>query len=91
MTAITPMTKRDQLLAFVPDDILLFADGFDDAIIGLDTLSLKVVYSKQQMIQILIDEDMTPEDAIEFLEYNTWNTYVGEQTPIYVDQIDVFE
>jgi len=85
------MTKRDQLLAFVPDDTLLFADGFDDAIIGLDTLSLKVVYSKQQMIQILINEDMTPEDAIEFLEYNTWNAYVGEQTPIYVDQIDVFE
>jgi len=85
------MTKRDQLLAFVPDDTLLFADGFDDAIIGLDTLSLKVVYSKQQMIEILINEDMTPEDAIEFLEYNTWNAYVGEQTPIYVDQIDVFE
>jgi hypothetical protein len=85
------MTKRDQLLAFVPDDTLLFADGFDDAIIGLDTLSLKVVYSKQQMIEILVNEDMTPEDAIEFLEYNTWNAYVGEQTPIYVDQIDVFE
>jgi hypothetical protein len=85
------MTKRDQLLAFVPDDTLLFADGFDDAIIGLDTLSLKVVYSKQQMIEILVSEDMTPEDAIEFLEYNTWNAYVGEQTPIYVDQIDVFE
>ena len=85
------MTKRDQLLAFVPDDTLLFADGFDDAIIGLDTLSLRVVYSKQQMIEILVNEDMTPEDAIEFLEYNTWNAYVGEQTPIYVDQIDVFE
>lgn len=85
------MTKRDQLLAFVPDDTLLFADGFDDAILGLDTLSLRVVYSKQQMIQILIDEDMTLEDAMEFLEYNTWNAYVGEQTPIYVDQIDVFE
>jgi hypothetical protein len=85
------MTKRDQLLAFVPDDTLLFADGFDDAIIGLDTLSLRVVYSKQEMIEILVNEDMTPEDAIEFLEYNTWNTYVGEQTPIYVDQIDVFE
>jgi hypothetical protein len=85
------MTKRDQLLAFVPDDTLLFADGFDDAILGLDTLSLRVVYSKQQMIEILVSEDMTPEDAIEFLEYNTWNTYVGEQTPIYVDEIDVFE
>lgn len=85
------MTKRDQLLAFVPDDTLLFADGFDDAIVGLDTLSLRVVYSKQQMIQILIDEDMTVEDAIEYLEYNTWNTYVGEQTPIYIDEFDVFE
>lgn len=85
------MNKREQLLLFVPDESLLFADGFDDAIIGLDTLSLKVVYSKQLMIDILVNEDMTPEDAIEYLEYNTWNTYVGEQTPIYIDQIDVFE
>ena len=43
------------------------------------------------MIDILVNEDMTPEDAIEYLEYNTWNTYVGDQTPIYIDQIDVFE
>ena len=85
------MNKREQLLLFVPDESLLFADGFDDAIIGLDTLSLKVVYSKQLMIDILVNEDMTPEDAIEYLEYNTWNTYVGDQTPIYIDQIDVFE
>ena len=84
------MTKREQLLNFVPDDTLLFADGFDDAIIGLDTISLRVVYSKQKMIEVLLT-DMDVDDAIEYLEFNTWNTFVGEKTPIYVDEIDVFE
>jgi hypothetical protein len=84
------ISKREQLLDFVPDDTLLFADGFDDAIIGLETNSLRVVYSKQKMIQLLLD-DMELDDAIEYLEFNTWSAYVGEQTPIYVDEIDVFE
>ena len=84
------ISKREQLLKFVPDDTLLFADGFDDAIMGLDTNSLRVVYSKQKMIKCLL-KDMELDDAIEYLEFNTWGAYVGEQTPIYVDEIDVFE
>ena len=83
-------SKREQLLKFVPDDTLLFADGFDDAIMGLDTNSLRVVYSKQKMIECLL-KDMELDEAIEYLEFNTWGAYVGEQTPIYVDEIDVFE
>jgi hypothetical protein len=36
------------------------------------------------MIDILIDsEDMTTAQALEYLEYNVFNTYVGEGTPIY--------
>ena len=27
------------------------------------------------------------DDAIEYLEYNTFNAYVGEKTPIWVDDI----
>lgn len=84
------ISKREQLLKFVPDDTLLFADGFDEAIMGLDTNSLRVVYSKQKMIECLL-KDMELDDAIEYLEFNTWGAYVGEQTPIYVDEIDVFE
>jgi hypothetical protein len=84
------ISKREQLLKFVPDDTLLFADGFDDAIMGLDTNSLRVVYSKQKMIECLL-KDMELDEAIEYLEFNTWGAYVGEQTPIYVDEIDVFE
>ena len=84
------ISKREQLLKFVPDDTLLFADGFDDAIMGLDTNSLRVVYSKQKMIECLL-KDMELDEAIEYLEFNTWGAYVGEQTPIYIDEIDVFE
>jgi len=83
------ISKREQLLNYVPEDTLLFADGFDDAIIGLDTNSLRVVYSKQKMIECLM-KDMELDDAIEYLEFNTWGAYVGEQTPIYIDEIDVF-
>ena len=84
------LTNREKILAFVPEEDLLFADGFDDAIIGLDTQSLRVVYSKQKMIDIL-EPEMGLDDAIEYLEFNTWCAFVGHQTPIYIDEIDVFE
>jgi ribosomal protein S4E len=65
----------------------MLADGFEDAIIGLDTSNevFRVVYDKDKMIDILIEsDDMSYEDAIEYLEYNVFNTYMGEGTPIYV-------
>jgi hypothetical protein len=49
-----------------------------------------VVYSKQKMIDIL-EPEMGLDDAIEYLEFNTWCAFVGNQTPIYIDEIDVFE
>jgi len=66
----------------------LKADGFDEAIIGIDMASERVVYDKNKMIEILIIDGMSYEDAIEYLEFNTWNTYVGPHTPIYMDSYD---
>lgn len=60
------------------------------AIIGIDAVNERIIYSKQKMIEIL-SEEMTDEEAIEFLEYNTWNTYVGEHTPIYCDEMTMEE
>lgn len=67
---------------------LLFADGFDDAIIGVDAVTFKVVYDYDTMVAILIKDEMSEEDAIEYLDYNVLCAYVGEQTPIYVYQAD---
>jgi len=83
--------NKERLLLFFDDEDLLFADGFDASIIGLDTNSMRVVYSKQKMIDGLVDGGMELDEAMEFLEYNTWCAYVGEKTPIYVDEIDCFE
>jgi hypothetical protein len=36
------------------------------------------------MVEILMEDDMTEEDAIEYLDYNVIGAYVGELTPIYI-------
>ena len=71
------------------DEGLLFADGLDDAIIGICPNSLRVVYSRTKVIEVFIKDDlMTEEDAIEYAEYNTFNAYVGEYTPIWIDDLN---
>jgi hypothetical protein len=61
-------------------------DGYDKAIIGL-TDNGQLVYSKEKMVKLLIksDKNMSEEDAWEFLDFNTFQAYMGEQTPIYVN------
>jgi hypothetical protein len=64
---------------------LLFADGLDDAIIGICPSSFRIVYSRSKVIDIFIADGMTGEEAEEYVEYNTFSAYVGEQTPIWVE------
>ncbi len=67
----------------------MFVDGFDDAIIGLDTTGevFRVIYDRDRMIDMLRYRDgMDTEEAIEYLEYNMWGAYVGEGTPIYAHE-----
>ena len=69
-----------------PDEDILKADGFDNAVIGIDITTMRLIYSKLQCIEVLIlEEDLSYEEALEYLEYNTFNAYVGEQTPIWCD------
>lgn len=76
-----------ELYSYTQD--VLFADGFDEAIIGFEPNLWKVVYSREKCIDIMC-RDMNEEDAIEYLEYNTFSAYVGEKTPIWVDDISTF-
>ena len=67
------------------DEGPLLAAGFDDALIGIDPNSLRAVYSRNKCIDMLVEEGESVEDAMDFLEYNTFNTYVGEYTPIFIE------
>ena len=62
----------------------LKADGFDDAIIGVDEDSGRLIYSVSKCLTIL-QEDMNEEDAIEHFYFNVSGSYVGEKTPIWCD------
>lgn len=65
---------------------LLFADGFDDAILGVAErigMEAVVAYSTPKIIEILA-RDMTEDEAVEYFEFNILGAYVGERTPIFV-------
>jgi hypothetical protein len=66
----------------------LLVDGYDDCIVGF-TQEGKVVYEQTLMISKYMKVNKCPlEEAIEFLEHNTFNAYVGEYTPIYIVLFD---
>ena len=62
----------------------LKADGFDEAVMGFDLNSDRLIYSISKMLEILMNDGMEKIDAIEYLEFNTFAAYVGEKTPIYM-------
>ena len=71
-------------------DPTLYADGFDKAIIGFAEEWIevpRVIYSKAKMQDILIEQGMSVEEALEYLEFNVWGAYVGEGTPIYANDL----
>jgi len=75
----------DLILDNYPEESFLKADGFDEAIIGLEEPSLRLIYSIKKTIEILIEEGMTEEDAQEHFSYNVSGAYVGELTPIWCE------
>ena len=79
--------KRNELAEHFGND-LLFADNFDNAIIGVSmgiSSGTKVVYDAEEMARTLVvSEGITEQEAWEYLEFNTFNAYVGDNTPIFV-------
>ena len=62
----------------------MLADGHDHAIMGYSTDG-RVIYSVDMIVEALVERDgMTPDEAIEFFNFNIECAYVGEYTPIYM-------
>ena len=67
---------------------LLTADRFDEAIIGIGQRCSQrdaVVYDADKMVKLLAGrEGWEYDEALEFLEFNTFGAWVGEHTPIWM-------
>lgn len=85
------MSKLDVILDNLPEEGFIVIDGFDDAIIGVNTDStpMRLVYSVPEMIECLMKQNMTLDEAIDFFEYNTRRSlpYV-DNAPILVDMFE---
>ena len=66
------------------------ADGFEDAFVGttISAFGRKqvAIYDYDKCILILMhDNHMTEDDAIEYFDYNVMGSWIGEETPIYIN------
>jgi hypothetical protein len=72
----------DKITERYEDETFLKVDGFDEAIIGVDEATMRLIYSVSLCIEILM-RDMPEEDALEYFSFNVSGAYVGDKTPIW--------
>lgn len=81
------MGIREDLVEQFGDEELLFADGYDKAIVGVDR-NHRVVYDTNKMLEVLFhDAGMPYDEAQEWLEFNVFGAYVGDRTPVYIEMV----
>ena len=76
----------DKILEWFPEDEILKADGFDDAIIGIEDREMRLIYSVSKCLEILMEE-MDDEEALEYFEFNVKGAWMGNKTPIWCTDI----
>ena len=77
----------DELMESLEQEECLLADGFELALIGITTgVEPVAVYDINRMLYVLVHRDeMSADDAREYLEFNVLSAYVGNKTPIFID------
>ena len=89
-----PNYTREDIQKYLEDigEQALLMDGFEHAIIGFSQRinePLLAVYNHDLMIQTLMKRDnMTYDEADEYIQYNCIGAWVGEQTHIIVKPIN---
>jgi hypothetical protein len=77
------MSVLEIIMDNYPEEKFLKVDGFDEAIIGLEENSFKLIYSVKKCLSILEKQDMEYEDALEYFYFNVSGAYMGDKTPIF--------
>jgi hypothetical protein len=81
--------KRD-LMNLIEENNLLTMDGYDDCIIGVVYRACSdqyVVYDTKKIINKLVKEGMSHDEAVEFHQFNQACAWVGDSTPGFVERL----
>ena len=83
------MMNRKDIEDLYSDDEpeMLFADGYDGAIEGVvwDGKPTRVVYRMESILEILMDQGMTYDEASEYFDFNVAGSHMGVYTPLYLE------
>ena len=78
----------ENIADYYQEEEILKADGFDEAVIGIEESSMRLIYSVGKCIEILmVRDEMSLEDALDYFRYNVSGSYVGEKTPIWSEDM----
>ena len=70
-------------------------DGFDSAIIGVgerNNTDSMIVYDYDKMVKVLVTrDDMSYEEAEEYIDFNIVGAWIGDTTPIIVTKKSIKE
>ena len=71
------------------------ADGLEAALVGVGRRCGQpdlAVYSIEKAIEVLMqDQGCSREDAVEWLEFNSIGAWVGDDTPIWIEETNIAE
>lgn len=86
------MTIREEIACQYGDELLFLdpPETFDKCIVGVASrcgMDDVVVYSEDKIIEALIDQGATPDDAREWLDTNIAGAFVGERTPMIMSSL----
>ena len=76
------------------DTPILLAAGFEEAFVGIGCrsgLPKVAIYSIPKAVDIMVARGMDREEAREFLYEHSQSTYVGEATPLWVEEMSLDE
>jgi hypothetical protein len=84
----------EEMINTEPLEGAMLANGFEDALVGYGyQFNYPVaVYSMNGCMEILMKRDgMNDEEAMEFFNFNVQGAWVGESTPIFLDDMTMYD
>ena len=81
----------DSFADLYDDETILRIDGFDEACIGwTDSWSgnerpMRLVYDHSKMIEILMEQGMEGDEAVEYFNFNIADAFHGSNTPVIIN------
>lgn len=82
-------TIREAINELEGEFLLLEPQAMDEAIVGLVSAFGKepvVCYDRDKVVEILMRDGMSDEEAEEFFDFNIAGAYMGDATPVFITQ-----